>query len=332
MIILVDSLYSKTPLPVDTGRGAARKILCLSMLLALFAVSVQSAQAEDEPFIAEQCEPLLEDRATNADIPYAQGLLWRISKGGKASHLFGTMHVSDTEITTLPAPVERALNESERFVMEALPEPGQAYDMMFFADGDRLSNHVAAPIFERTKEILGVYRMPPEAVAAMKPWAAFLTMSYPLEQTSAPDEALDLVLLSKAKQNGAEVAGLESLAEQAALFGQFTLAEQSKILTDTVCHYDLAWREFAELKSLYLRRDLGGLYRYSRRYTARGKPIYKRLMQALNADRNGKMVQRMRPMLDKGGAFIAIGALHLAGEEGVLALLEKQGYRLQSVF
>ena len=174
--------------------------------------------------------------------------------------------------------------------------------------------------------------MPPEAVAAMKPWAAFLTMSYPPEQARAPDEALDLVLLSKAKQNGAEVAGLESLAEQAALFGQFTLAEQSKILTDTVCHYDLAWREFAELKSLYLRRDLGGLYRYSRRYTARGKPIYKRLMQALNADRNGKMVQRMRPMLDKGGAFIAIGALHLAGEEGVLALLEKQGYRLQSVF
>ena len=156
MIILVDSLYSKTPLPVDTGRAAARKILCLSMLLALFAVSVQSAQAEDAPFIAEQCEPLLEDRATNADIPYAQGLLWRISKGGKASHLFGTMHVSDTEITTLPAPVERALNESERFVMEALPEPGQVYDMMFFADGDQLSNHVAAPIFERTKEILGV--------------------------------------------------------------------------------------------------------------------------------------------------------------------------------
>ena len=55
-------------------------------------------------------------------------------------------------------------------------------------------------------------------------------------------------------------------------------------------------------------------------------------MQALNADRNSRMVERMRPMLDKGGAFIAIGALHLAGEEGVLALLEKQGYRLQSVF
>ena len=39
----------------------------------------------------------------------------------------------------------------------------------------------------------------------------------------------------------------------------------------------------------------------------------------------------MRPMLEQGGAFIAIGALHLAGEEGVLALLEKQGYQLQVV-
>ena len=335
MMILFDSLYSKTPLPMDAGRAAARKILRLSVLLALCAVSAQSARAEAERFISGQCEPLLEDHAASADIPYAQGLLWKISKGGKASHLFGTMHVSDSEVTTLPAPVERALNESERFVMEALPEPGQVlqmYGMMFFADGDRLSNHVAAPIFARATEILGAYRLPPEAVAAMKPWAAFLTMSYPPEQARAPDEALDLVLLARAKQNGAEVAGLESLTEQASLFSQFTLAEQVKILTDTVCHYDLAQREFARLKSLYLRRDLGSLYRYSRRYTARGKPIYKRLMQALNADRNGRMVKRMRPMLDKGGAFIAIGALHLAGEEGVLALLEKQGYRLQSVF
>lgn len=335
MMILFDSLYSEAPFLVDAGRAVARKILRLSVLLALFAVSVQGARAEAERFISDQCEPLLEDHAASADIPYAQGLLWKISKGGKASHLFGTMHVSDSEITTLPAPVERALNESERFVMEALPEPEQIlqmYGMMFFADGDRLSNHVAAPIFARAREILGAYRLPPEAVAAMKPWAAFLTMSYPPEQAGAPDEALDLMLLARAKQNGAEVAGLESLTEQAALFGQFTLTEQARILTDTVCHYDLARREFARLKSLYLRRDLGSLYRYSRRYTARGKPIYKRLMQALNADRNGRMVERMRPILDKGGAFIAIGALHLAGEEGVLALLEKQGYRLQSVF
>ena len=333
-MILFDSIDLKTPLLPETARAAARGFLRLTVLLALFAVSAQGARAEAEPFSAKQCEPLLEAPPASAAIPYARGLLWRISKGGRVSHLFGTMHVSDPEVTALPAPVAEAFDKSEQFVMEALPEPEQLlqmYGMMFFADGDQLSDHVAAPIFERATAILSAYQLPPEAVARMKPWAAFLTMSYPPEQARSANEALDLVLLARAKQNGAEVAGLESLTEQADLFDQFTLPEQVRLLTDTVCHYELGQREFAGLKAFYLRQDLGALYRYSQRYTASGEPIYKRLMQALLVDRNSRMAERMRPMLEQGGAFIAIGALHLAGEEGVLALLEKQGYQLQAV-
>ena len=337
MMILFDRIYSKILSPPHAGRAALRGLLRLTALLALFTFSAQGGQgarAEAEPFSAEQCEPLLEAPAAGADIPYARGLLWRISKDGKASYLFGTMHVADPEVTALPAPVAEAFDQSEQFVMEALPAPEQLlqmYGMMFFAGGDQLSDHVAAPIFERATAILSAYQLPPEAVARMKPWAAFLTMSYPPEQARNANEALDLVLLARAKQNGAEVAGLESLTEQAELFDQFTLPEQVRLLTDTVCHYELGQREFAGLKASYLKQDLGALYRYSQRYTAAGEPLYKRLMQALLVDRNSRMAERMRPMLEQGGAFIAIGALHLTGEEGVLALLEKQGYQLQAV-
>ena len=334
MMILFDRIYSKILSPPQADRAALRGLLCLTVLLALFAFSAQGTRAEAEPFSAKQCEPLLEAPPASADIPYAKGLLWRISKGGRVSHLFGTMHVSDPEVTALPAPVAEAFDKSAQFVMEALPEPEQLlqmYGMMFFADGDQLSNHVAAPIFERATAILSAYQLPPEAVARMKPWAAFLTMSYPPEQARNVDQALDLVLLARAKQNGAEVAGLESLTEQADLFDQFTLPEQVRLLTDTVCHYEFAQREFAGLKAFYLKQDLGALYRYSQRYTAAGESLYKRLMQALLVDRNSRMAERMRPMLEQGGAFIAIGALHLAGEAGVLALLEKQGYQLQAV-
>ena len=303
MMILFDRIYSKLLFPPQAGRAALRGLLCLTVLLALFAFSAQGARAEAEPFSAKQCEPLLEAPPASADIPYAKGLLWRISKGGRVSHLFGTMHVSDPEVTALPAPVAEAFDKSEQFVMEALPEPEQLlqmYGMMFFADGEQLSDHVAAPIFERATAILSAYQLPPEAVARMKPWAAFLTMSYPPEQARR-------------------------------LFDQFTLPEQVRLLTDTVCHYELGQREFAGLKAFYLKQDLGALYRYSQRYTAAGEPIYKRLMQALLVDRNSRMAARMRPMLEQGGAFIAIGALHLTGADGVLALLEKQGYQLQAV-
>ena len=339
MMTLFDKLNLNTPFPrhdqTFTARGASglpapRRATTL-LLAALFGLSAVGGPVQAEPFVSAECEPLLEDHSVSADIPYAKGLLWKISKAGKDSYLFGTMHVSDTEITTLPAPVDQALRESGQFVMEALPEPAQILQlqgMMFFADGDQLSNHIAQPIFARATEILGAYQLPPQAVAILKPWAAFLTMSYPLGQ----GEPQDLVLLSKAKENGAEVAGLETLMEQASLFDRLTMAEQVKLLVDTVCHYDLVQENFTMLKSLYLKQDLGNMYRYSRFYTARGEAIYKKVMQALLADRNITMVERMQPMLTRGKAFIAIGALHLTGAEGVLALLEKQGYRLQAVF
>ena len=65
------------------------------------------------------------------------------------------------------------------------------------------------------------------------------------------------MLLSKAKENGAEVAGLETLMEQASLFDRLTMAEQVKLLVDTVCHYDLVQENFTMLKSLYLKTGSG---------------------------------------------------------------------------
>ena len=47
--------------------------------------------------------------------------------------------------------------------------------------------------------------------------------------------------------------------------------------------------------------------------------------------RNRRFVERLEPLLRKGRLFAAFGALHLFGEEGVLSLLERRGYRLQRV-
>ncbi|MCG8380581.1 MAG: TraB/GumN family protein, partial [Proteobacteria bacterium] len=257
---------------------------------------------------------------------------WKVSKGeNNANYVFGTIHVSDPEVTTLPNVVDEALHESDQFVMEALPDAEQMLSLsqlMFFNDGRKLSEYIDKSIYNKTIEILSSYFLGSDSVSVMKPWAAFLMMNYPPDQGAA----LDLVLLSIAQQNGASVSGLESLKEQGDIFNELTIDEQVKLLTDTVCHYDVVRQDFEVLKEFYLKQDLGGLYNHTRRFSTIEEPVYKKLMKKLITDRNITMVKRMQPTLEKGKSFIAIGAMHLSGEDGVLALLEKQGYKVSVVY
>lgn len=298
------------------------------VLLLFFSISNIYAKE----LISSQCEPLQESHAQAEQIKHSQGLLWKISKANtKISYLYGTIHVSDVEITTLPEPVNKALNQSSQFVMEALPDMEQLAlfsKSMFFNDGTLLSSLVDKPIYDNTKQILAAYRLGADAVSVMKPWAAFLLMNYP------PDdgEPLDMVLLSLAKQNSSQVAGLETLKEQATLFSDLSTPEQVKLLTDTVCHYDQIEEDFQVMKAFYLKRDLSGLYNYAQRFSMQDKPVYEKLMKKLIQDRNHTMAERMQTFLKEGNAFVAIGAMHLPGKEGVLALLEKQGYSVSAVY
>jgi len=299
-------------------------------LFSVTSLYIDESQAKE--LISAQCEPLTERSSAPEELQYSQGLLWTIAKEGKqTSYLFGTIHVSDKEVTTLPDVVDKALHDTDQFVMEAIPDMEQLMLLsktMFFSDGQLLSNFVDDSIYEKTKEILSSYQLGSDAVSVMKPWAAFLVMNYPPDQ----GEPLDMVLLSLAQQNGAAVGALESLKEQGEIFSELNMEEQAQLLIDTVCHYDIMEEDFAAMKSFYLKRDLGGLYNYAQRYSINDKPIYQRLMKKLVLDRNYTMAERMQPMLEKGNAFIAIGAMHLTGKAGVLSLLEERGYSVSAVY
>jgi uncharacterized protein YbaP (TraB family) len=263
---------------------------------------------------------------------FDRGILWRVSRAGKpAGYVFGTIHVGDAAIVDLPTEVNAALVGSERFVMEAVPDAAQAATlsgMMFFDDGRRLNEMVSAAMFERVSAILQAYHLPEEAIPALKPWAAFVTMSYPADMR----KILDLELMQIAVESGAEIHGLESLVEQGQIFNQLAMEDQLRLLADTVCHYDTVQEDFEIMKRLYLQRDLKGLYRHGQSHAFDDNSIYESLTRRILHERNHAMVRRMRPLLEKGDTFIAIGAMHLPGEEGVLNLLEEQGYHLTRVY
>ncbi|MCG3201131.1 MAG: hypothetical protein NFCOHLIN_00993 [Gammaproteobacteria bacterium] len=279
------------------------------------------------------CPPIARMPTASEPAAFGEGLLWRIEREGvAASYLFGTIHVGDPRVLDIPVAVTSALRASRLFVMEALFEPdavARFAGSMYFDDGTRLEDLAGRPLAERTQSLLLRFNVSAEAARSLKPWAAFLSLSQPQADSGLP---LDLLLMQRARENGLRVEGLETLEEQAAVFAAFSDAEQVAMLRDTVCHFDLVQAQLGRLVELYLRRDVGAIIRLTEEYAGSDRELAAHMEKLLIDDRNARMAERMQGALQRGEAFVAVGALHLPGRGGVLALLEKRGYILTRMY
>lgn len=265
---------------------------------------------------------------------FERGLLWQLEKPGVSpSYLFGTMHIEDPEIVTLPTPVQQVFDRAGGLTLEVVLDPQVLLAMamaFMLTDGSTLESHIGAPLYQRTVKAMVGHGLPEVAVAMMKPWAAAVTLMTPPPQTGV---VLDLMLYQEATAKGKPITGLETPQEQMSLFDSFSTQDQITLLEDTLDQLDKIPQMFADLKAAYLDRNLTRLVEVSNDSMRENDPnLVKNFNRKLITERNHRMLRRMQPQLQKGREFIAVGALHLPGEEGLLQLLSKQGYSVTPVY
>lgn len=263
-----------------------------------------------------------------------QGLLWRID--GAAAHpsyLFGTIHSDDPRVNRVPAPVQKALDGSASYVMEVVLDEASilALSVASLLPADQsLKAILSESDYRRTVDAMARYGYPEAAVARLKPWVVLTTLSTPRPRGG---EILDLVLFTRADSLGKSIHGLETVGEQVAVLDQIPLKEQVEALTDTLDHLDELEQAFSDLYEAYLSRDLTRLVALSDKHLYFGeREAGEALMKRLIDDRNLRMLERLQPRLQEGGSFIAVGALHLPGEQGLLSLLRRQGFKVTAVY
>ena len=274
-----------------------------------------------------ECSALSPTPAVRREIAHGRGLLFQVEAAPvPASFIFATIHLADERVTTLPAPVRQAFDGAQGFVMEALFDPvgiAELSLLMMYTAGTQLEQQLGGKWFAPTAQLLAVHGVPPTMASLLKPWAAYLTLSMPIQHGELP---LDFRLMQDAQQRGLTVAGLETVAEQAAALGSLTLADQIALLKSAICHYETVQANVEESLLAYLDRDLAILAAGSQRYSAENEQLHRRLLDSLVIKRNLRMVERMLPRLREGKVFVAVGALHLPGRQGILRLLEQRGY------
>lgn len=267
--------------------------------------------------------------------PLQHGVLWEISKTGKVpSYLFGTIHSEDSRILELPRIVKRHLQYAESFSLEVLMDDNatQVFSTaMFLPPEHSLRELVTAEEFAQLVEVAKDYHLPQEKLDRLKPWAVMAVLNMPPQKTGV---FLDMVLLEEARKQGKRLYGLETVQEQLNVFESFNTADQLILLQETLENLDELPEMFKLLHKLYLNRDLSGMFAFSEEQAEDSEhpEVLKTLNQRLINERNLRMLERMQPRLEEGNAFIAVGALHLAGQHGLLKLLEAQGYQVTSLY
>jgi uncharacterized protein YbaP (TraB family) len=262
-----------------------------------------------------------------------KGLLWRVERADiRPSYLYGTMHVSDPRVTRLAPVALRAFDQANPVVLEiTMDHTTMAAVMrgMFFSNGQTLKSVVGEVLYARVLEAVSSRGMPEAMIVNMKPWAV---MALLLPEGEGEGEALDAILYARALKQGKRVVGLETVAEQLAIFDAMSLPVQVQMVESAVATQAEMEAMFAEMMKIYLDGDLQGLQEFSDSVTAEDYPL---LQQAFNKlainDRNLRMVGRLQSHLDAGNAFVAVGALHLPGEKGILNLLVQQGFDVSPV-
>ncbi|MGD8742823.1 MAG: TraB/GumN family protein [Granulosicoccaceae bacterium] len=282
--------------------------------------------------LAAQAEPQI------TFLPAAQesmdrGLLWQISSAqGKTSYLFGTIHVDDPAVINLPTPVSSAFNRCDSLTLELLPNPDlaqQSIGMMLFQDGRTLASVAGNDIARRSVQALAARGMPRDMVMRMKPWAVMVTLSVPENNTG---QFLDFRLYERAIKRGMHTHALETYTEQVGIFDAMSMREQTRLLENTLDELDTLPGFFRRLTQAWLTRDLKALQAISDEQMPADDPTSARLMHDLVDKRNRNMLERIQPRLREGNAFIAVGALHLPGEEGLINLLRGQGYTVTALY
>jgi uncharacterized protein YbaP (TraB family) len=295
------------------NRVAGRRLTLIAALLALFAGSAGS------PSVAAQ----------------EKSLLWKVSRDGSSIFLLGSIHYLREENYPLNRSIIDAFDESKRLVLEidlnntpAGAAQRVTLEKALYPDGSTLMQNVSPETYQLASKRAAELGIEMKALEPMKPWFAALTMlSIKLQRLGLnPRLGVDRHLAERARSSGKPTSGLETLDFQLSMFDGLSKREQESMLRETSGAVERLDRNIDGIVQSWLKGDgdrlaallLASMSEYPELY---GKVIVERNQRWVEAI--GRLVRQ------GGGALVAVGAAHVVGQDGVVAMLKARGFEVE---
>lgn len=296
-------------IPFKMHPPARLPVLVLSLLLIVLSIAVAADESQQA------------DRA----------LFWQIQKDSQTSgYLLGTIHSEDPRVLDFSENLLDRLNTSQVFAMELVPDMSTLERLtgyMHYPPGQSLESVIGYERYRALEVALSTYQVPTELISSMKPWAAMMTLSTPPPETGF---FMDLSLSLRASGSGLEVVGLETLEQQLSFLEEMPVPMQLSLLDQAIAESGKVADVHNQMVSAYLENNLVSLQALSdEQLKIVGKSASDYFMESGIHARNHRMAESLLHLFENKRVFVAVGALHLPGEEGLINILREHGYVLR---
>lgn len=260
--------------------------------------------------------------------------LWKIQSKTATVYILGSMHMAKPDIYPLPQKIEESFAKSAVLALEA--DPAKAQDTALlrqmlaaaaYAKGGTLKEHLSGETFELARREIERLGLPMETFSRTKPW--FLAMSIETLELQRldydPANGIDIYFAGKAAGEK-QIVELESFDYQIRLLNGFSDREQELFLLYTLKEMATLQDEIEELMAAWRTGDTKSMERLVTR-TLTESPELQPIFAKLFFKRNREMTARIEQLLKgKQTVFVAVGAAHLVGKEGIIEQLRGKGF------
>jgi uncharacterized protein YbaP (TraB family) len=259
--------------------------------------------------------------------------MWKVSSGNNSIHLLGSLHLLKEEDYPLDARINEVYNGVDTLVFEtdiaAASSPEfQTYMLShaIYSEDKSLKKELSEPVYAELESFLSQIGIPVDTVNIFKPWFIGLTITtlQMIQLGYDPALGIDQHLYNKASEESKNTIGLETAEYQIDLLAALADIDQESFLRQIIESYEQTSSELAEIVTAWKTGDIEKMDILNSSLRE-----YPEIYDALLVQRNHSWLAAIEEYLAEGkNLLVIVGAGHMPGDDGLISLLRKKGYRV----